>query len=263
MSELTLLGAAAAATGVVAHKLLGPTLETMGKDINEVYKANRDKIFAKAARKVANLDDGATANARVARDVLWNGVTTDDEIYAEYSAGILASSRSPDGRNDSAIPYVDCIKALSSKQMHLHYILYNAVHKLLLRDGKTINPGMEHELRNAPAWFSTRELTEKLSLNPMVDLSILYRQGLIGTYASNQYAVDDKSLPFTWAAPTTFGVLLYAAAHNFLDNWHQFGIGDFPESPDVKVPAICASSLEELCRIAGVPYTAPGEAAPA
>ena len=55
--------------------------------------------------------------------MIWNGAVTDDEVCAEYFGGILAASRTEDGKDDSAIQFVDCIKAMSAKQLHLHYAI--------------------------------------------------------------------------------------------------------------------------------------------
>ena len=88
-------------------KVLGPTLDTLGEDINKVYQIGRDKIIKVAQRKVTNIEDGASANLRVSRDVFWNGAFTDEAICAEYFGGILASSRSQDGKDDSGVYYVD------------------------------------------------------------------------------------------------------------------------------------------------------------
>jgi len=52
-----------------------------------------------------NLEDGKAANLRVTRDVIWNGAVTDDEVCAEYFGGILAASRTEDGKDDSAIQF--------------------------------------------------------------------------------------------------------------------------------------------------------------
>ena len=72
--------AIAAGVAYMAQQLFGKTLAEMGDDINKVYKANRDKLLAKAASKVTNPDDGAKPNLRVARDVIWNGAVSDDEV---------------------------------------------------------------------------------------------------------------------------------------------------------------------------------------
>ncbi|PIA66085.1 hypothetical protein [Pseudomonas sediminis] len=251
-SEEIVLTAGVASAAYVAQQLFGKTLAEMGDDLNKMYTANRDKLLAKAAKKVADPNDGAKPNLRVARDVIWNGAVTDDEVCAEYFGGILAASRSEDGRDDSALIYVDCIKALSSKQLHLHFVIYNSLHEMLAAAGAAINPGMQDELSRKKVWFATKEL-ERLNLNPVIDLNVLHRQGLVNGYALNQHVVGAKSLPYCNASPTTFGVLLYAAALNYLSSWHQFGNKSFSPAPaDILRPSLVASNLEELCKLAGL-----------
>ncbi len=71
-------------------KQLDPTLELLGKGIGEKLKPNIDRILGKAAEKVDNPDDGASPNNRVAREVIWHGYVTDDEVAAENR--LLAAS---------------------------------------------------------------------------------------------------------------------------------------------------------------------------
>ena len=73
---------------------------------------------------IVGRDDGKQANLGVSRDVLWNGAFSTESICAEYFGGILASSRSEDGKDDSAIPFVtdnaEMIRAMvSSTRMPL------------------------------------------------------------------------------------------------------------------------------------------------
>jgi hypothetical protein len=61
--------------------------------------------------------------------------------------------------------------------------------------------------------------------------------------------VDEKRIfPYTSVNPNTFGVLLYAAAHNRLDEWHTFDQQQFGDFPEVVLPTFYALSLEELLR---------------
>jgi len=254
--------AIAAGAAYVAQKLFGKTLDEMGEDLNKMYKVNRDKLLTKAAEKVSDPNDGAKPNLRVARDVIWNGAVTDDEVCAEYFGGLLASSRSDDGKDDSALIYVDCIKALSSKQLHLHFVIYNSLHELLVKTGAAIRPGMQDELSQKQVWFATNEL-RRLGLNPIIDLNILHRQGLVSAYASNQHVLGEKALPYCQASPTTFGVLLYAAALNCLKSWHQFGNNSFSTiQAKIPVPELIAPTLDELCKLAGLtdPQVSPQQA---
>ena len=241
-----------ASAAYVAQQLFGKTLAEMGDDLNKMYKANRDKLLSKAVKKVADPNDGAKPNLRVARDVIWNGAVTDDEVCAEYFGGLLAASRSEDGRDDSALIYVDCIKALSSKQLHLHFVIYSSLHKLLVEAGSPIKPGMQNELSRNKVWFATNELM-RLGLNPVIDMNVLHRQGLVSGYALNQHVVGTKALPYSQASPTTFGVLLYAAALNYLNAWHQFGSASFaPIAAEIPLPTLVAPNLDALCKLAGL-----------
>ena len=187
--EIVLAGIAAA--GYAAQKVLGPTLETMGQDMNKVWAIGKKKIFDRAAAKTKNLEDGKTANLRVTRDVIWNGAVTDDEVCAEYFGGILAACRSEDGKDDSSIQFVDCIKAMSARQLHLHYSIYNAWQRLLIESGKNINVAQSREVDSCPIWFSTNELVQRLKLNPGDDLTILHRQGLLSAFEGpSSFSVD-------------------------------------------------------------------------
>lgn len=241
-----------ATAAYVAQQLFGKTLAEMGDDLNKMYTANRDKLLSKAAKKVTDPNDGAKPNLRVARDVIWSGAVTDDEVCAEYFGGILAASRSDDGKDDSALIYVDCIKALSSKQLHLHFVIYNSLHKMLVEVGSPVNPGMQDELSQKQVWFSTNELM-RLGLNPVIDMNVLHRQGLVSGYATNQHVIGTKALPYSQASPTTFGVLLYAAALNYLNSWHQFGNASFaPIAAEISLPTLLAPNLDALCKLVGL-----------
>jgi hypothetical protein len=251
-SEEIVVTAGIASAAYVAQQLFGKTLAEMGDDLNKIYKANRDKLLSKAAAKVVDPNDGAKPNLRVARDVIWNGAVTDDEVCAEYFGGLLAASRSDDGKDDSALIYVDCIKALSSKQLHLHFVIYNSLHKSLVNAGAAVQPGMQDELSQKQIWFATNEL-KRLGLNPIIDLNVLHRQGLVSGYAINQHVLGARALPYCQASPTTFGVLLYAAALNYLNSWHQFGNASFSPIPaEIPLPTFIAPNLEALCKVAGL-----------
>ena len=251
-SEDVVVTAGVASAAYVAQQLFGKTLAEMGDDLNKTYKANRDKLLAKAAKKVVDPNDGAKPNLRVARDVIWNGAVTDDEVCAEYFGGLLAASRSEDGKDDSALIFVDCIKALSSKQLHLHFVVYNSLHKMLAAAGDAVNPGLQDELSVKQVWFSTNELV-RLGLNPVIDLNVLHRQGLVSGYALNQHVVGAKALPYSQASPTTFGVLLYAAALNYMNSWNRFGSADFaPATTEIPLPSLVASNLDALCKLVGL-----------
>ena len=238
------------------EKVLSPVLGSIGDDINSLYaisKKGASKIILKAFNKITNKEDGKKANLRVARDVFWNGSFSDESICAEYFGGILASSRSKDGKDDNGIHYTDVIKSLSSKQLQLHYVIYNSLNKLLSKENKSVNVGQATELQQKSIWFSAIELAEQLKLKIDTDLNVLYKQGLLHEYKTDKSNLEDsKIFPYIMVKPTTFGVLLYAIAHNKFEIWNQFSDNDFGNFEDVSLPKHFNNSLNHLLIDAGI-----------
>ena len=138
MSEIITVGTASvAALTWLANKVLGPTFDEIGKDISVYYRGNISRILKKTEEKIKDIDDGYIANRRVAEEVLSSGKSIDDELSAEYYAGILASSRSEDGKEDRSVTYLAILKSMSAHQVLIHYNIYNALEKKLFDDWKT------------------------------------------------------------------------------------------------------------------------------
>ena len=230
-----------------AKKILGPTLDAMGEDLKRLYAAGRDRVMSAAQRKIGNLDDGKRANLRSARDVLWHGAVTEDAVSAEYYGGLLAASRSSDGKDDTAIPFVNAIKSLSRRQLKMHYDLYWSLEQMLVAQWAK---GVQHELAEINDG-KTVCIMGSVFASP-IDLKVLEQQGLVGAWS-----VEAMIIPTADGAPkrgvdcisarsTMFGVMLYAAAHNRLRNWHGYGIRKFGEFVDVESPVCYGSSTKEF-----------------
>ena len=222
----------------VLKKVLGPTLDVFGKDLAQLYGIGRDKILGAAKDKIPDLGDGKIANLRVARDVLWNGAFSNDEICAEYFGGILATSRSKDGNDDNAVPFVDVVKSMSSSQLRLHYYLYHSLAKSLIERGEKTNV------------FELPEKEEIYIPNVVarsdIDLEALLRLDLVMSYRYDRIMIGDRVLPYCSAHPSRFGIMLYAAAHNKLDWWQAYGLKKFGDFQEVKAPKLFGHSLAEL-----------------
>ena len=247
-SEIISLGAASVgAATYLAKQVLGPTLTSMGTDLEKVWAIGRQKIIERAAAKTPNLDDGKTANLRVTRDVIWNGAVTDDEVCAEYFGGILAACRSEDGKDDSAMQFIDCIKGMSAKQLHLHYSIYRSLQQLWLRDGKQLNPGQQAELGAMTITFALHETTG-LGIDATLDLTVLNRQKLIDTWKVDMHRHSDGKHGFLYAqaSPTTFGVVLYAVAMNRLKDWSNMPTTAFDGNDAIATPSHFESTPEKF-----------------
>jgi hypothetical protein len=81
-----------------------------------------------------------------------------------------------------------------------------------------------------------------------VDLASLSRQGLLLKYQTS--GLDLKggnfNFPYTMTTPTTFGVLLYAAAFNRLKDWRKYSSEYFGDFADLKAPEDYGHILDAL-----------------
>jgi hypothetical protein len=234
----------------IANKLLGKTAEAIAEDLKNLYSKGRDKIIEVALRKTPNINDGGQSNLRVARDVFFNGSFTDEAICAEYFGGILASSRSSDGKDDRGVYYTDIIKSLSSKQLLSHYIIYRTLNKLwaeMPSKSKRPNVGIADELQNYSIWFATMEL-ERMGLIIDKDFIALNNKGLISDrFEAQQHKLsEEKMLPYTKVEPSMSGIQLYAVIHNKLEDWRKLPFEDFGEFPGIQLPKYYGFSIEDL-----------------
>ncbi|OGF21306.1 hypothetical protein A2316_02005 [Candidatus Falkowbacteria bacterium RIFOXYB2_FULL_38_15] len=250
--DLVTTGAALA----VGKKIFGKTLDVISADIANLYQKGRDKIIEKVTSKIANIDDGKTANLRVTRDVFWNGSFTDEAICAEYFGGILASSRSIDGKDNSGVYYVDIIKSLSSKQLLLHYAIYSSLNKILTSnpDKIKLNPGQENELQKEQLFLSTNELLKIIDDNDFGrDLHALHAKGLIGDFQTDSHKLkNEQVVPNLKVSPKSLGIQLYAVAYNKLTEWRNFTTVNFGEFDDIESPNFYGQNIMELLDSAGI-----------
>ena len=238
------------------QKVLGPILGEIGGDLKTLYASGRDKITQAAARKVTNLEDGAKANLRVARDVFWNGSYTDESICAEYFGGILAASRSSDGKNDSGVFYVDIIKSLSSGQLKMHYIIYRTLNKELIANDvkKDLNPGQETDLGREQLYIPLNSLDDQLKGEDLgAILHGLHAQGLIGTFQTDIHKLGEETgVRYLEACPSPLGVQLFAIANNKFADWRNYSNVDFGDFEDIVLPQYYGQSMDQLCKRAGI-----------
>ena len=226
------------------QQLFGPLFSLMGPDLENVYRLTREKLLSAYARKVGTSDDGQKINPRVAYDALTNAAFTGTDVAAEYFMGALASSRSPDGEDDSVIRFVSTIKAMSSSQLKLHYLIYRALNKILMKSAPTIRVGIANELRERKVYFFRVELMGDVHS----DLIALHTQGLLSGYEHR----GSVPLPqrYISATPTSYGIQLFAVAHNRSHLWDHIGVFDFGDFEGLSLPRF-APTLEELYALTG------------
>lgn len=241
---------------IIGKKLLGKTFDVVSADIAKLYEKGRDKIIEKATKKINDENDGRSANLRVTRDVFWNGSFTDEAICAEYFGGILASSRSDDGKDDTGVYYVDLIKSLSSNQLKLHYLIYLSFNKYFVSDPSKskLNPGQETELSSENIFLSINELLQITGENDIGrDLHAIHAKGLLGNFQTQNHPLKDgRQVPYLKVSPKSLGIQLYAVAHNKLNEWRNFATTDFGDFDSLNSPKFRGQNIDKLLESAGI-----------
>ena len=232
----------------VVKRLLGPTLDAIGDDLKRKLYDERLKIISRAAEKVDDLEDGKSANLRVARDVIWNGAFSESAVCVEYYAGLLAASRSADGLDDEAAAFVDAVKSLASRQLKLHYGIYRSLERILEAAHANGERFDVSGIQGRVDMFVSGHQPDKATL----DLQVLMRNGLISEFATDSRKIPQEGrkslLFFCRARPTLFGITLYAVAHNQLEWWQAFGRRRFGAFGDIEPPKIFGRTEEELLK---------------
>lgn len=166
---LTILTSAlggAAVGGKLIERLLGPTTDYIGLELRawtEMRVNNVARIFKKANEKLGDkISSPGSIPPRVLQEILQEGSYCDNELMSEYYGGILASGRSPDGKDDRATSFLKLTSGLSAYQIRLHYIAYTVFRSLYLGTG--LRPTFEEDLGNMTTFFPEHLLAEAMNL---------------------------------------------------------------------------------------------------
>jgi len=140
------LGAIAAYLGKDGlQKLLGPTADYLGaglRDFTQRRTENIVKIFESAEKKLGErLDGPGEVPPKVLKSVLNEGSYATEAIAVEYFGGILASSRTEQGRDDRGARLAKLLDGLSTYQLRAHYLIYATVHRIF--SGRALKFNME------------------------------------------------------------------------------------------------------------------------
>ena len=138
------LGAVAAYLGKDGlQKLLGPTADYLGqglKDFTQKRAKNVSDIFRNAHVKLGSrIDAPGEVPPKVLRAVLDEGSFSNDPLSVEYFGGILASSRTEQGRDDRGARVAKVLDSLSTYQLRTHYLVYSTIRSLFMHLGLALN----------------------------------------------------------------------------------------------------------------------------
>lgn len=230
------------------NKLLGKTIEVIGNDLSKLYEIGKNKIVEKALKKTKDIDKEGLTNLRVTRDIFWSGAFSDEEICAEYFGGVLASSRTEDGKDDSGVFFLDIIKSLSAEQLKMHYMIYRTLNKMWVADEqkKNLNPGAEKDF--GELFFCLHD-----EIQSHYDLGVILH-GLsskvlirgFGTETGQHISSKNVLRHLVEVQPSSLGIQLFAIANNRFKDWRSFPLEDFGDFDNISLPLCYARSLEAL-----------------
>lgn len=233
----------------LAPKVLGPTADYLGERLLDSVKAaeNVAKVLSKALKKLGSrADEPGTVPARVVKEFLNEAPFAEDEFMAEYISGVLASSRTPLGRDDTAAAMLSQVGRLSTFAIRAHFVLYVTVRQAIA--GTEYEIGVSHkQTRMFVPWASfARALGEiegdldqhiALAQNALFEVD---REALIsGLSWGDPEELEEKCLPESGILfyPTPTGVQLFMLALGFplngaRDAFHERDL----ELPELSIP---------------------------
>lgn len=151
MDPISGVGAGLAIIGSkdLLNKILGPTADYLGEEVKSLVQkcnVNLDNIFKKAYKKLGSrIDDKGIVSSRVLKHIIDEGRFCEDELTAEYYGGILASSKTSEGRDDRGVSYLATLKDLSTYQIRFHYLFYFLIYNLF--KGSSLNISLDKHRR--------------------------------------------------------------------------------------------------------------------
>jgi hypothetical protein len=246
------------ATAAAALRVLfGPAAAEVG----DALRRYTEHALRNVGRVVEIAEERAPASMpgppplRVAAQLFEQAAYAEDEVVREYLGGVLASSRSPKGRDDRAVRYTAAVAGLSTYDLRAHYVFYRALHDLAVgRDVDLGDPGQVATLRvylpsdelAIAMEFADDEATRDLEEDALGHLHV---RGLLDLRCSGDagYVTTHLSTPLeagSVASPTVGGIDLYLWAMGYggavLENTYlrpEFGW------PDIGVPSVPAARL--------------------
>jgi hypothetical protein len=226
---LTVLGAAVGSKELLG-KMLGPTADYLGgglKDWTAKAFSNLGRIFTRArARLGPSIDKPGAVPPRVLKEVLAEGPFCEDELWAEYFGGVLASSRSDTSRDDRGARFAALVGRLSTYQVRAHFLFYRLIKTLFDGSEETVNTSEGREALRLfvpfQAFATGMEMTEAEEFDVVLGHSIagLLSESLIG--GAYQYGpvehlrkngFPDAPEPGIVVQPSSIGAELFLWAH--------------------------------------------------
>lgn len=216
----TILGGAVAAFLAMdpVKRLLGPTADYLGKELAAYTERRRNRaqnIVAAAAEMIPeNAPPDASVSSRVLLESLDEGSKIESEIAEKYFAGVLASSLSKKGEDDSAVTFTSLLASMSSSQMTAHCVLYSALFVKWNGSGEEMSGDEGRSRLQSALTLGTYKNAGGSIDNLERDLFGLYRLGLISNFSYGAFMTTPIGLEqYVKFIPSVLGAQLFLAAN--------------------------------------------------
>lgn len=248
-------------------RVLGPAADEIGAALGR-YTAlrvqNVGRVIQKADRKRGGREQAGSVPPRLAHRLLEEGSYCDDELMAEYLAGMLAGGQSTNGRDDRAVVWSAMVSSMSTLQIRGHFLFYREW-AAALRERTDLNLGVYKGATDAAIHVELADFMLALvgdlgvsHLDALVHtVPALHRLGLIQEYAwgrAEEMPGKGSGSPFPrviTAAPTIQGIELYGWAQGmpgmqprtFLTSAEVFAEEEIPRPKQVAFPRLPAQDV--------------------
>ncbi len=268
------LGAVAAYLGKDGlNKILGPTADYLGeslRDFTQKRAQNVGRIFGNAEQKLGKkIEEPGQIPPKVLKTIINEGSYSDDEITVEYFGGILASSRTEQGRDDRGARIGKILDGLSVYQIRTHYIVYTLVRKIFKDSGYQFNMDDRPRMQLFIPWSSYSNAME-FSKNELNQITSILNHSFFGLYTENlietfQYGQEEhikKYFPEAkddgiLVSPSAFGAELYLWGYgqgnkdlSFILNDDEFY--DMPGLPVIMAGVMPSDKQHKTSRFTGL-----------
>ena len=110
---------------------LGPSIKAIGSNLGkwtDYHTANLLKLSAKVKARMGDEPprDNESVHPRVAKEILNAAAWIDDDLHQEYLAGLIMSSRSPEGKDDGMVFYTRIVESMTASMIRTHHAMYGA-----------------------------------------------------------------------------------------------------------------------------------------
>ena len=213
---------------------------------------NLGAIFTSAERKLGQkVDHPGSVNPRVFKQIWDEGRFIEDELAAEYFGGLLASARSPDGKDDRVLSLLATVRDLSVFDLRLHYLIYVSIRRLFV--GRTFSVAVQEDRIQAGVFIpfdvyyqvlglKNDQAAQELAAHSLITLikheMIDHRFSMGPPEKIRQYCLQ-ANRPGIIAIPSFFGAELFLWAHGYSDRHINELLSvdiEFPTEAGIEVP---------------------------